>query len=150
MKNLLFILLIVFASCSTLKKVKTANQEQTKTETTTETEQAIKERVDTVLIVPARYDSVLASLRDLFAGVEIGPSKARYDTVKGTLYLNTPIKYIPYYINRDIRTTIREKAKTETESKSKVTDKEVTRSIWGWIFGAACIIVVIGLYLKNK
>lgn len=149
MKNLFIILLIACASCSTLKKVKTANQEQTRTETVTQTEQAITERVDTVLIVPARYDSVLASLRDLFAGVNVGPSKVRFDTVTGTVYLNTPIKYIPYYINREIRTTIREKGKIETETKNKVVEKEVKRNVWGWVIFLGGMILLIWLYFKK-
>lgn len=138
MKNLVVALLFVGAvSCTTTK-----NKVIKTTDSTSETRTVEVTRVDTVLVVPARLDSVVAELKRLYAGIDIGGSEVRYDTTRQTFYLNTPIKYIPYFVNKTIYRT----QKITTKVKDKNIDIE--RSVnWKLYLVAVGILILIILFL---
>lgn len=143
--------LLLCLSCAALKKDKSKTESKEKTETVTNTDQTITERVDTVLTIPAQNDFVFATLPDLFRGVLVGPSKVKYDTITRTVHVSTPPRYVPYYINREIRTTIQSKSKTDTQVKES-TKKVERKNIWGLITISLITIlfIVVIIYLLKK
>lgn len=145
---LALLLTLIFGSCVRTKNVaKEKTQQQIDTET--KSESVIHEKIDTMLVIPARFDSVIASIRDLFEGVHVGPSEVRYDTVARTLYLNTPIKYIPYYVNRDIKTTVYQTKKEK--SSTAVKDKDVKTSVPWWLYALLAVgLLSVGFFLSRK
>lgn len=139
---LLALYCLVLSACATSKQ-KSKSQQETQTNTVTET--VIHERVDTVLVIPPSFDSAVAALRELQIGVQVGQSTVRYDTISGTVYLNTPIKYIPYYINRDIKTTIKQQVKT----KEKSSEKAVKRALPWWLVPLIVLALVIWILIRQ-
>lgn len=148
MKHLI-VLLLLLSSCSTIKKVFHRESHKTVKDSTSESETVIKEKLDTIIVIPADSVNGAKPFQNLIEGdtLEIESPTQTVKTFYDKLTKNvktTAIKkpqHIPVNIDREIRQKVKTNVKVETEDKVKEKESEKRKPTWIWWLLVAAAIV---------